>query len=125
MGKAFARPLQPVAQQMLAEAHALLLTEHAAELGWAESAQGSNIIKRDLAVEMRCNVRDGRMRFAVLVKVSLDGRCFEALRRKPDVTRWPPALLVRQLKKRGDALAELAAGHRFYQQIPHPNAQRS
>ena len=65
MGEAFARPLQPVAQQMLAEACALLLAEDAAELGWAEPAQGGNILQRDLAVEMRRHMCDGRMRFPV------------------------------------------------------------
>ena len=45
MGEVFAGPLQPVAQQMLAEACALLLAEGAAELGWAEPAQGGNILQ--------------------------------------------------------------------------------
>ena len=84
MGEAFAGPLQPVAQQVLAEACALLLAEGAAELGWAEPAQGGNILQRDLAVEMRRHMRDGRMRSAVPAGAIRDGRGFAALRREPD-----------------------------------------
>ena len=47
MGEPFTGPLQPVAQQMLAEACALLLAEGAAELGWAEPAQGSNTLQHE------------------------------------------------------------------------------
>ena len=51
MGKAFAGLLQPVAQQMLAEACALLLAEGAAQLDRAEMAQGSDVSQRDLLVK--------------------------------------------------------------------------
>ena len=44
MSKPLARPLQPVAQQMLAEAGALLLAEDAAEMGWVEKAQGGSVL---------------------------------------------------------------------------------
>ena len=124
MRQAFAGPLQPVAQQMLAKACALLLAEDAAELGWAEPAQGSHILQRDLALEMRRHMRDGRMRFAVPVRAIRDGRGFAALRREPDGARWPATRLARQLDQRGEALAELRAGHRLHQQVPDPDAQR-
>ena len=79
MGEPFAGPLQPVAQQMLAKACALLLAEGAAKLGWAESAQGGHILQRDLALEMRRHMRDGRMGFPVPARAIRDGRGFAAL----------------------------------------------
>ena len=124
MGKAFAGPLQPVAQQMLAEACAVLLAEGAAELGWAEPAQGRHILQRDPALEMRRHMRDGRMRSAVPARAIRDGCGFAALRREPDGARWPATRLARQLDQRGEALAELPAGHWLDQQVPDPDAQR-
>ena len=79
---------------MLAEACALLQAEGAAELGWAESAQGGNMLQRDLALEMRRHMRDGRMRSAVPASAIRDGRGFAALRREPDGARWPPTRLA-------------------------------
>lgn len=107
MGEAFASPLYPVAEQILVEAHTLLLPEDAVELGGAEPAQGCNMIQRDLAVEMRRHMRDRGIRPPLLAVAIQGGQGFGASRRKQDFARRPWPAPAHQFDERGDALAEL------------------
>lgn len=117
IGELFACALYTVAQQMLAEAHAAFLSKQVTKPGRAQAAQGSNVSQRDFAFEMRRHVRHGEMRFALLARAIQDRGCLVDLRRKPDVARWAQNALPGDLDERADALAELAVGHRLYQQI--------
>ena len=124
MGKAFASLLQPVMEQMLAETDTLLLPEEAAKLRGAEPAQGSGLLQRDFAVEMRRHMRDGSMRSSFANRAMQGGQGLRSLLRKSDFARRSRPALARQIEERGDAPAEFPGQHRLHQQVPDPDAQR-